>query len=492
MKRLLLLLCVMLPCVSLAQVRIVKGIVFGPNDTPIEGVDVCAVGSSESTTTDKGGNFELSVSPYATFVEAKMEGYFIARAEIDGSFLMLRLKQNKKYWVEKAKAEEAERLAAERAEAARLKAEEEARIAEQKRIEAERLAAEKAEEEARIAEQKRIEAERLAVERAEAARLKAEEEARIAEQERIEAERLAAEKAEEEARIAEQKRIEAERLAAEMAEAARLKAEEEARIAEQERIEAERLAAERAEATRLKAEEEVRLAEQKRIEAERLAAEMAEAARLKAEEEARIAEQKRVEAEKKLAEKKERRELWSEKQKGYASIVEYESFTGFGEKSNFSNSGVKYIAGYKLNNQLFLGAGLGVNLNYHSGMVDYLQLSDGCYLNPSLISLPIFAYFKVNILNRRCSPFIAVASGVSFSPKQTIHFIVGDAKYSNLSPFINPQLGVNFRISTYRSIYLATGLQFRSVPCCIDYSVHYATIKPVSGCGLTLQLGFMF
>lgn len=328
MKRLLLLLCVMLPCFSMAQVRIVKGIVFGPNDTPIEGVAVCVVGSTESTTTDKGGNFELSVSPYATFVEAKMEGFIPSRAEIDGSFLMIRLKQDKKYWEEKAKAE-----------TAHLKA---------------------------------------------------------------------------------------------------------------------------------------------------------ETAHLKAEEEARIAEQKRIEAEKKLVEKMERREQWSETQKGYASIVEYESFTGFGEKSIFSNSGVKYIAGYKLNNQLFLGAGLGVNLNYHSAMVDNSQPSDGCYLNPSLISLPIFAYFRVNILNRRCSPFIAAAGGVSFSPNQTIHFMVGDAKHSNLSPFINPQLGINFRISTYRSIYLAAGLQCRVAPYVVEYTGYNVTLKPVFCYGLTLQLGFMF
>lgn len=321
MKRLLLLLCVMLPCFSMAQGRIVKGIVFGPNDTPIEGVAVCAVGSTESTTTDKGGNFELSVSPYATFVEAKMEGFITSRTEIDGSFLMIRLKQDKKYWEEKAKAE---------------------------------------------------------------------------------------------------------------------------------------------------------------------------TARLKAEEEARIAEQKRIEAEKKLVEKMERREQWSETQKGYASIVEYESFTGFGEKSIFSNSGVKYIAGYKLNNQLFLGAGLGVNLNYHSAMVDNSQLSDGCYLNPSLISLPIFAYFRGNILNRRCSPFIAAAGGVSFSPNQTIHFMVGDAKHSNLSPFINPQLGINFRISTYRSIYLAAGLQCRAAPYVVEYTGYNVTLKPGFCYGLTLQLGFMF
>ena len=218
----------------------------------------------------------------------------------------------------------------------------------------------------------------------------------------------------------------------------------------------------------------------------------AETAHLKAEEEARIAEQKRIEAEKKLVEKMERREQWSETQKGYASIVEYESFTGFGEKSIFSNSGVKYIAGYKLNNQLFLGAGLGVNINYHSAMVDNSQLSDGCYLNPSLISLPIFAYFRVNILNRRCSPFIAAAGGVSFSPNQTIHFMVGDAKHSNLSPFINPQLGINFRISTYRSIYLAAGLQCRAAPYVVEYTGYNVTLKPGFCYGLTLQLGFMF
>ena len=318
----------MLPCLSMAQGRIVKGIVFGPNNTPIEGVAVCVVGSTESTTTDKDGNFELSVSPYTTFVEAKMEGFITSRTEIDGSFLMIRLKQDKKYWEEKAKAE-----------TARLKA---------------------------------------------------------------------------------------------------------------------------------------------------------ETAHLKAEEEARIAEQKRIEAEKKLVEKMERREQWSETQKGYASIVEYESFTGFGEKSIFSNSGVKYIAGYKLNNQLFLGAGLGVNLNYHSAMVDNSQPSDGCYLNPSLISLPIFAYFRVNILNRRCSPFIAAAGGVSFSPNQTIHFMVGDAKHSNLSPFINPQLGINFRISTYRSIYLAAGLQCRAAPYVVEYTGYNVTLKPGFCYGLTLQLGFMF
>jgi hypothetical protein len=158
---------------------------------------------------------------------------------------------------QEAEAASAERLAAQEAEAARLKAEEEAESA---RIAAEKLVAEEAEAARLKAEEEaaRLAAEKLAAEEAEAARLKAEEEAEAA-------------------------RIAAEKLVTEEAEAARLKAEEEAEAA---RIAAEKLAAEEAEAARLKAEEE---AEAARIAAEKLAAEEAEAAQLNAEEEAEAA-----------------------------------------------------------------------------------------------------------------------------------------------------------------------------------------------------------
>jgi len=97
----------------------------------------------------------------------------------------------------------------------------------------------------RAEEAERLEAERLEAERLEAERIEAERiEAERLEAERIEAERLEAERLEAE-------RIEAERLAAEQAEAERLAAEQ----AEAERVEAERLAAEQAEAERVAAEE---------------------------------------------------------------------------------------------------------------------------------------------------------------------------------------------------------------------------------------------
>jgi hypothetical protein len=169
------------------------------------------------------------------------------------------------------KAEEEARLFAEQvsaaAEAARIKAEEEATAA----------AALKAEEEARLR------AEQVSA-AAEAARIKAEEEAAAA----------AALKAEEEARLR------AEHIAA-AAEAARIKAEEEAATAaalkaeEEARLRAEQVAA-AAEAARIKVEEEAA-----RVLAEQEAAAAAEAARIKAEEEAAAAEAERIKAEEEAA-----------------------------------------------------------------------------------------------------------------------------------------------------------------------------------------------
>ena len=494
MKRLLLVLCVILPFVCIAQGRVVRGVVFGPNDLPFEGITVYAVGFSESTVTNQNGNFELTVSPYTTYVEVAMEGYVTACAEIDGSYLIIRLKQDKKYWENKAKAEA------------------EARLAEQRRVEAERIAAEqaeaarlKAEEDARLAEQRRLEAERIAAEQAEIARLKAEEEARIAEQKRIEAERIAAEKAEaarlkaeEEARIAEQKRIEAERIAAEKAEAARLKAEEEARIAEQKRLEAERIAAEKAEAARLKAEEDARLAEQRRLEAERIAAEQAEAARLKAEEEARIAEQKRLEAERIAKEKAEIAAAKKEKRDAvrveYAEHIEgYESFVNisYNMMSNESYAGLDYIGGYRFNNNIFFGAGAGVNMQIVTPL-NYVVMNESLELSHGAFYFPVYAHFRAQLLNRRFTPFFAFSAGYNISLPQSFDLELISINYNASGLFVNPQVGVTYRVKTKLGIYCAAGFNGCIMPKCIANTGYSATIKQGFKYGININLGISF
>ena len=289
--------------------------------------------------------------------------YVYSLIEQDGIFRLYNAKlENEKIEAERiAKEKEEARLAEEarQRELARLEAERIAKEkAEQARLEAERIA--KAKEEARLAEEARqrelarLEAERIAKEKAEQARLEAEriakekEEARLAEEARqrelarLEAERIAKEKAEqarleaeriakakEEARLAEEvrqrelARLEAERIAKEKEEQARLEAEriakekevarlaEEARQRELARLEAERIAKEKEEQARLEAE---RIAkekeEQARLEAERIAKEK-EVARLA--EEARQRELARLEAERIAKEKEEQARLEAER-----------------------------------------------------------------------------------------------------------------------------------------------------------------------------------
>ena len=189
----MLVLCAVLSHMAVAQSgRFVNGIVFDENDSPMAGVKVVAKGGAEQVVTGPDGQFKMTVSAYTKYLEAYAEGYLTQSAEIDGSYIVFRMKIDKKYAERKAAEEKAA------AEAAAAKA--------------------KAEEEARIAAKKAAEAKRIAEEKAAAAKAEAEEQARIEAEKKAEAERIAAQKAAEAKRIAEEK-----------AAAAKAKAEEKAK-----------------------------------------------------------------------------------------------------------------------------------------------------------------------------------------------------------------------------------------------------------------------
>ncbi len=186
MKRLIMLLfCAILAVSGMAQnnMRTISGIVLDIEDNPIYGAVVEVVENSISVMTGADGRFKVAVPLDSRTIEVSAPGYFSQQQTIGAPFFVFNLKIDKNYAKNKAKAEEAARLAAEKAaeEEAKAKAEEEARIAAEKEAEAKAKA--KAAEEARIAAQKEA-----------AAKAKAEEQARIAAQKQAEAERLAAEK----------------------------------------------------------------------------------------------------------------------------------------------------------------------------------------------------------------------------------------------------------------------------------------------------------
>lgn len=190
----MLVLCAVLSHMAVAQSgRFVNGVVFDENDSPMAGVKVVAKGGAEQVVTGPDGQFKMTVSAYTKYLEAYAEGYLTQSAEIDGSYIVFRMKIDKKYVEQKAAAEKAATEAA----IAKAKAEEQARIEAEKKAAADAVAKAKAEEQARIAAEKEA-----------AAKAKAEEQARIEAEKKSEAERIAAQKAEEKAKkIAKRKEI---------------------------------------------------------------------------------------------------------------------------------------------------------------------------------------------------------------------------------------------------------------------------------------------
>ncbi|TPE65411.1 signal recognition particle-docking protein FtsY [Shewanella sp. LC2] len=174
-----------------------------------------------------------------------------------------------------SQTEQAEALAKQQAEEARLAAEKAA--AEQAladKLAADKLAAEKAEAE-------RVAAEQAAKAQAEAQRVAEEQAAHLAEQQAAETARLAAEQAQAEqlaAENAQAERVAAEQAAKAQAEAQRVAEEQAARLAEQQAAEVARLAAEQAQAEQLAAEK----AQAERVAAEQAAEAQAEAERIAA------------------------------------------------------------------------------------------------------------------------------------------------------------------------------------------------------------------
>ena len=295
------------------------------------------------------------------------------------------------------------------------------------------------------------------------AKLEAEEAARLAEQRHLEQERLA-----------EKKRLEQERIAAERAAAAKAKAEEQARLAEEKRLEQERIAAERAAAAKAKAEEQARLAEEKRLERERIAAEKVVAAKAKAEEKRQL--------------RKGYTAAYASNCKGFGSTVELSAMIGMQSAQTYGS--VRYIAGYNFNSTLYLGAGTGVNYHFFGSSIE--ATSSITYLPPYRLSVPVFAYFRANFMDKYFSPFVAVSAGCNVSPKQTIHLELTDAKYPASSIFVNPQVGVRYITSPKTSMYIAVGFQCITVPKCLEYTSFGATLKHALTYGVNVHLGFNF
>jgi hypothetical protein len=191
-----------------------------------------------------------------------------------------------------------------------------------------------------------------------------------------------------------------------------------------------------------------------------------------------------------------RRKEYAEQRKVFGSMIDASATMGLFGKPSISG-GISYIAGYRFSNQIFLGGGAGITFNSNFGPQDFrtydgIKRVPGGVINTHLVSIPIFAYFRANFINRRCSPFFALAAGGNFTSKQTIMLNVCNVQSSINKLFANPQLGVNIRVTPTQSVSFAVGFNGFITPYCAQYTAYNATFKHKAGYGLDAHIGFTF
>ena len=154
-------------------------------------------------------------------------------------------------------------------------------------------------------------------------------------------------------------------------------------------------------------------------------------------------------------------------------------------------AGISYIGGYRINNHYMVGVGAGANLGLG---VQESSLAHGETgpLSQGSFYFPIFAHFRANFLNKRFSPFAALSTGVNIGIPQTLFLDLVETKYNTLGAYINPQVGLSYRLTPKFGIFAAVGLNCFTAPECIENTGYSATIRQSFNYNININLGVTF
>ena len=216
------------------------------------------------------------------------------------------------------------------------------------------------------------------------------------------------------------------------------------------------------------AREKERQAAEKRAAEEAAAAEKAAAEEAKRELKAQIAEECKTHT------------------SGFASVADFSFAIG-----DEMYAGISYIGGYRINNHYMVGVGAGANLGLG---VQESSLAHGetCPLSQGSFYFPIFAHFRANFLNKRFSPFAALSAGANIGMPQTLHLDLISVQYKTLGAFVNPQVGVSYRLTPKFGIFAAVGLNCFTAPECFENTGYSATIRQSFNYNININLGVTF
>ena len=118
--------------------------------------------------------------------------------------------------------------------------------------------------------------------------------------------------------------------------------------------------------------------------------------------------------------------------------------------------GLDYIAGYRFNRWLYAGVGLG--LSFEDGDDYYYYKYDD--LRPEF-TVPLYLHAKayVNLANKRYAPFFALSTGVNIATDLEVR----DEYYNPTYLFIEPAVGLSYRLTSKINTYLQLGMNLHGL-----------------------------
>lgn len=240
--------------------------------------------------------------------------------------------------------------------------------------------------------------------------------------------------------------------------------------------------------------------ERKRKEAQ----ELAEAQRRAQEEQAKA--QRRIEEAQRKA---ERLKLLSTPiQSRFESIVQVGytgvpvQIKGVSEYFGMTMLGINYIAGWRFNNTLFLGAGIGGSFDFsdHDDCIYFrpaMQTEEQTYVDGSPWQFPLFAHMRAYLTGGKpVQFFFSLSAGYIFEPDSRViiyHNNIPESQYSNYngsSFFVAPGLGINIRLSSKVGFDISASYQGRWQKAVYYYPDNMYENKWLSGVNINWGLTF--
>lgn len=175
--------------------------------------------------------------------------------------------------------------------------------------------------------------------------------------------------------------------------------------------------------------------------------------------------------------------------RGYQQSVDLSYNAQIDEKFG-SSVDINYIGGMRFNNTFFLGLGTGASIDI-TKKDDVIGVPD-TPMPVNTLNIPLYAHFRVYLLNKRCTPFLALSAGGRFSTKRSFDLELGEVKYSTIGLYLNPMIGVAYRMTAKSDFYFSVGFRGQTMPELKKLAPTKAEFKSRFQYGADAHIGFSF